>query len=74
MENIVVSEKYGRPSIDGIICTYATKKIRGIIETMFESNRPFFLPDKYTYKILPSAFHGEVAKIMKVKKPFLIRK
>lgn len=58
-----VKAKYGLPSIDGIVCTYETKKIRAQIESFFQENRVFILPDRYIYKIMPSKFWGKVAKI-----------
>lgn len=46
-----VKAKYGLPSIDGIVCTYETKKIRTEIEAFFKENRVFILPDRYIYKL-----------------------
>ena len=63
-----ITNKYGWPAIDGIVCTYADKQIRADIEALFEgSAQPGFdLPPQYQYEVLPSSFHGEVAKIFRV--------
>lgn len=55
------------PAINDIVCTYETKKIRAEIQDMFEVNKEFNLPNKYTYEIKPSGFSGHVAKIVKRK-------
>ena len=59
---IKVVEKHGQPSIDGMICTFETIEIRNEIEEMFETNKTFILPEKYTYTIMPSSFHGRITK------------
>jgi len=48
---MVVKNKHGRPSIDGMYCSYQTKKIRGFIQMLFEVNKEFILPKKYTYVV-----------------------
>jgi len=58
----------GIPRTGGIVCTYGTKKIRSMVEDLLEVNYIITLPKKYTYKIMPSAFWGKVAKIVKRKK------
>lgn len=52
-------------TINEIQVTYGTKEIRTLLEELFEVNDGFmFLPKKYTYEIMPSKFHGKVAKIV----------
>ncbi len=60
---IIVKNKNGRPSIGGMNCSYQTKKIRSLIEMLFEVNKEFILPKKYTY--LVTELNG-FAKIIKV--------
>ena len=62
--NIKLSDKNGFMSINGITCTFQTKEIRSEIEGMFDVNKNFNLPKKYTYQIMPSEFWGQVAKIV----------
>ena len=61
---IKIEDKNGTPAINGITCTFQTVEIRSEIEGMFEVNKEFVLPKKYTYKVMPSKFHGQVAKIV----------
>ena len=61
---IVVKDKNGRPSIDGRNCSYQSKKIRSLIEMLFEVNKEFVLPKKYTYVV--TELNG-FAKIIKLK-------
>ena len=61
--DIKISDKNGLPSIDGNICTFDTKEIRSEVEGMFEVNKNFNLPTKYTYEVMPSGFWGQIAKI-----------
>lgn len=58
----------GLPSIDGIVCTYSTRKIRDMIEGFLKVNDKINLPENYSYEILPSSFWGIAAKIVKLKK------
>ncbi len=51
-------------SINGITCTFQTKEIREHIERLHNKNEKFRLPEEYTYELLPSDFHGQVAKII----------
>ena len=64
---ICIESKFSQPSINGYICTFKTKKIRTEIEGFFEVNQSFNLPTRYTFKIMPSQFHGKVALIIKKK-------
>ena len=67
MKATKIESKDGQPSINGIVCTFETKKIRKEIEGFFEVNKSFNLPTRYTFSVIPSLFHGEVAKIIKIK-------
>lgn len=62
-KKIKIRSQYGLPSIDGMYCTFETRKIRKVIEDMFEVNKEFNLPKKYTYEIKHSETQGYIAKI-----------
>jgi len=64
MKKNIVSDTFGVPSINGIVCTYKLKKIRTEIEEMFSKEKTFNLPDKYDYIIISSNSFGKVAKII----------
>lgn len=65
MAMVVIKDKNGRPSIDGMNCSYQTKKIRSLIQSFFEVNKEFVLPKKYTYVV--TELNG-FAKIIKAPK------
>ena len=64
MDKILIKDKDGHPSINGVTCTFETKKIRREIEGFFEVNQSFYLPTRYTFEIMSSVFYGKVAKIL----------
>jgi len=64
MKKILVTTKHGLPEIDGMPVTFDTKKIRSEVESIHQTNKEFYLPDKYSYKIMKSAWCGKVAKII----------
>jgi len=61
---VLVTTKNGLPEIDGMGVTFDTKAIRTEIESIHETNKEFYLPDKYSYKIVNSPFSGNIAKII----------
>jgi len=65
MENktIVVKQINSYATIDGIICTFDSKKIRSEIENIIKEKSEFILLSRFTYELRPSNFHGHVAKI-----------
>lgn len=46
-----VEVKNGRPYINGMMCSFETKKIRTVIMDFAEVNEEFLLPKKYTYVV-----------------------
>lgn len=61
MNNVVVNSVRCIAFINGHQCTFQTKRIRNIIESMAEVNESFNLPKKYTYVITANQY----AKIIK---------
>ncbi len=64
MEKVLITTKNGLPEIDGMGVTFDTKEIRSEIESMHETNKKFYLPAKYSFKVVDSILRGKVAKII----------
>lgn len=64
MDKILVTTKHGLPEINGMGITFDTKAIRAEIESMHETNKEFYLPERYTYVVVNSAWCGKMAKIV----------